>query len=198
MAEEIEDAGFKHVLVLGMGGSSLCPEVFRMTFGLISGYPELHVLDSTVPSQVRAFEQQVDLSKTLCVVACKPGSTTEPLVFQKYFFERMQHVVGDKAGDHFVAITDPGSLLEQVAKDLHFRQILPGVPEIGGRYSALSNFGMVPAALMGVNIEHLLNRAERMRHSCEASVPPQDNSGVILGRRCLASMPKPEGTNSRL
>jgi len=181
LAEEIKAAGFKHVLVLGMGGSSLCPEVCRMTFGLIPGYPELHVLDSTVPSQVRAFEHRVDLSETLCVVASKSGSTTEPLVFQKYFFERMHQVVGDKAGDHFVAITDPGSLLEQVAKDLHFRHILPGVPEIGGRYSALSNFGIVPAALMGVNIEHLLYRAERMRHSCGASVPPQDNPGVILG-----------------
>jgi transaldolase/glucose-6-phosphate isomerase len=181
LAEEIKDAGFKHVLVLGMGGSSLCPEVCRMTFGLIPGFPEMHVLDSTVPSQVRSFEHRIDLSKTLCVVASKSGSTTEPLVFQKYFFERMQQVVGDKAGDHFVAITDPGSLLEQVAKDLQFRHIFPGVPEIGGRYSALSNFGMVPTALMGVNIEHLLYRAERMRHSCGASVPPPDNPGVILG-----------------
>ena len=181
LAEEIKDAGFKHVLILGMGGSSLCPEVCRMTFGLIPEFPEMHVLDSTVPSQVRSFEHRIDLAKTLCVVASKSGSTTEPLVFQKYFFERMQHIVGDKAGDHFVAITDPGSLLEQLAKDLQFRHILSGVPEIGGRYSALSNFGMVPAALMGVNIEHLLYRAERMRHSCGASVPPSDNPGVILG-----------------
>ncbi|HBP88816.1 MAG TPA: transaldolase [Nitrospiraceae bacterium] len=181
LAKEIKEAGFKHVLVLGMGGSSLCPEVCRMTFGVIPGYPELHVLDSTVPSQVRAFEHRVELSKTLCVVASKSGSTTEPLVFQKYFFGRMRKVVGEKAGDHFVAITDPGSLLEQVAKELRFRHILAGVPEIGGRYSALSNFGMVPAALMGVNIEHFLYRAERMRHSCGASVPPQDNPGVILG-----------------
>jgi transaldolase / glucose-6-phosphate isomerase len=181
LAEEIKDAGFEHVLVLGMGGSSLCPEVCRMTFGLIPGYPELHVLDSTVPSQVRTFESRVDLSKTLCVVASKSGSTTEPLVFQKYFFERMRQVVGEKAGEHFLAITDPGSLLEHMAQDLKFRHILPGVPEIGGRYSALSNFGMAPAALMGVNIEHLLYRAERMRHSCGTSVPPQDNPGVILG-----------------
>ena len=93
----------------------------------------------------------------------------------------MQQVVGDKAGDHFMAITDPGSLLEQVAKKLRFRHILPGIPEIGGRYSALSNFGMVPAALMGVNISRFLNRAERMRHSCDAFVPPQENPGVILG-----------------
>jgi len=164
-----------------MGGSSLCPEVSRMTFGILPGWPELHVLDSTVPAQVRAFEQQVDLSKTLCLVASKSGSTTEPLVFQKYFFDRMKEVVGDKAGDHFIAITDPGSLLEGLARDLGFRAIFPGIPEIGGRYSALSNFGIVPAGLMGVNVEHLLSRALRMRHSCDACIPAQDNPGMRLG-----------------
>ncbi len=181
VAKDIKDAGFTHVLLLGMGGSSLCPEVLRMTYGVIDGYPELHVLDSTVPSQVRAFEQQVDLSKTVCIVASKSGSTTEPLVFQKYFYNRMQQAVGEKAGQHFIAITDPGSLLEGVATTLKFRHILPGVPEIGGRYSALSNFGIVPAALMGVNIEQFIHQAERMRHSCEASVPAQENPGVKLG-----------------
>jgi len=181
VAQDIKNAGFQHILLLGMGGSSLCPEVLRMTYGVMDGYPELHVLDSTVPSQVRSFEQQVDLSKTVCIVASKSGSTTEPLVFQKYFFERMRQVVGKEAGQHFVAITDPGSLLEGVAKELQFRHILPGVPEIGGRYSALSNFGMVPAALMGVNIDRFLHQAERMRHSCDASVPAQENPGVRLG-----------------
>ena len=181
VAKDIKDAGFKHILLLGMGGSSLCPEVLRMTYGVLAGYPELHVLDSTVPSQVRSFEQNVDLSSTLCIVASKSGSTTEPLAFQKYFFERMRQVVGEKAGGHFVAITDPGSLLEGVATTLKFRHILPGVPEIGGRYSALSNFGIVPAALMGLNIEHFICQAERMRHSCEASVPAQKNPGVVLG-----------------
>ncbi len=181
VVKDIKEAGFEHVLLLGMGGSSLCPEVLRMTYGVIDGYPELHVLDSTVPSQVLSFEQNVDLSKTLCIVASKSGSTTEPLVFQKYFFERMRQVVGEKAGKHFVAITDPGSLLEGVATQLKFRHILPGVPEIGGRYSALSNFGIVPAALMGLNIEHFLHQAERMRHSCEASVPAQENPGAVLG-----------------
>ncbi len=181
VAKDIKDADFEHILLLGMGGSSLCPEVLRMTYGVVDGYPELHVLDSTIPSQVRSFEQQVDLSKTLCIVASKSGSTTEPLVFQKYFFERMRQVVGEKAGDHFVAITDPGSLLEGVATTLKFRHILSGVPEIGGRYSALSNFGIVPAALMGVDIEQFLHQAERMRYSCEAAVPAQDNPGVILG-----------------
>ena len=181
LAQDIKSAGFKRILLLGMGGSSLCPEVLRMTYGVIEGYPELHVLDSTVPSQVRAFEELGDLAATLCIVASKSGSTTEPLVFQKYFFERMRQVVGEKAGQHFVAITDPGSLLEGVAKELEFRHILPGVPEIGGRYSALSNFGIVPAAFMGLNIERFLYQAERMRHSCGASVPAKENPGVYLG-----------------
>ena len=180
-ADEVKAAGFTHILLLGMGGSSLCPEVFRMTFGVIPGYPELHVLDSTVPSQVRSFEERVDLERTLCIVASKSGSTTEPLVFQKYFFERMRRIRGDRAGEHFVAITDPGSQLEGLARELGFRAIFPGVPDVGGRYAALSNFGMVPAAAMGVDVEALLHRAERIRQQCEASVPAPDNPGVTLG-----------------
>jgi transaldolase/glucose-6-phosphate isomerase len=181
VAESIRAAGFKHALLLGMGGSSLCPEVFRMTFGVVPGFPELHVLDSTVPAQVRSFEKRVDLAKTLCIVASKSGTTTEPLVFYRYFFDRMRQVKGDKAGENFIAITDPGSMLESLAQKSKFRDILPGVPDIGGRYSALSNFGIVPAAIMGVNVEHLLYRAERMRHSCDSCVPPEDNPGVLLG-----------------
>nr|MBI3613000.1 bifunctional transaldolase/phosoglucose isomerase [Nitrospirota bacterium] len=181
VAESVRAAGFKHALLLGMGGSSLCPEVFKMTFGVVPGYPELHVLDSTVPAQVRSFEKRVDLAKTLCIVSSKSGSTTEPMVFYRYFFDRMRQVKGDKAGENFIAITDPGSMLESLAKESKFRDILPGVPEIGGRYSALSNFGIVPAAIMGVNVEHLLYRAERMRHSCDSCVPPEDNPGVMLG-----------------
>jgi len=180
-ADEVKTAGFTHILLLGMGGSSLCPEVLRMTFGVIRGFPELHVLDSTVPSQVRNFEERVDLERTLCVVASKSGSTTEPLVFQKYFFERMRRIRGDRAGENFVAITDPGSLLESLARELRFRKIFPGTPDIGGRYAALSNFGMVPAAAMGVDVEILLRQAERMRQQCEATVPAPDNPGVTLG-----------------
>lgn len=180
-AGEVTSAGFTHILLLGMGGSSLCPEVCRMTFGVIPGYPELHVLDSTVPSQVRSVEERVDLERTLCIVASKSGSTTEPLVFQKYFFERMRRIRGDRAGENFVAITDPGSLLERLARELRFRAIFPGVPDVGGRYSALSNFGMMPAAAMGVDVEAFLLRAERMRQQCEASVPAPENPGVTLG-----------------
>lgn len=180
-ANEVKTAGFTHILLLGMGGSSLCPEVFRMTFGVIRGYPELHVLDSTVPSQVRNLEERVNLEQTLCIVASKSGSTTEPLVFQKYFFERMRQVKGDLAGENFIAITDPGSLLERLARELRFRAIFPGVPDVGGRYSALSNFGMVPAAAMGVDVEVLLRQAEHMRQQCDLTVPAQDNPGVTLG-----------------
>ena len=180
-AGEVKTAGFTHILLLGMGGSSLCPEVFRMTFGVIPGYPELHVLDSTVPSQVRSFEARVDLERTLCIVASKSGSTTEPLVFQKYFLERMRRVRGDRAGENFIAITDPGSLLEGLARELRFRAIFPGTPDIGGRYAALSNFGMVPAAAMGVDAEALLHRAERMRQGCASTVPAPDNPGITLG-----------------
>ncbi len=180
-AGEIKTAGFTHLLLLGMGGSSLCPEVCRMTFGVISGYPELHVLDSTVPSQVRSFEEQVDLERTLCIVASKSGSTTEPLVFQKYFFERIRRIKGDRAGENFIAITDPGSLLEGLARELRFREIFPGTPDIGGRYAALSNFGTVPAAAMGVDVEALLHRAERMRQHCDATVSAPDNPGITLG-----------------
>ena len=181
LAEDVKRAGLTHLLLLGMGGSSLCPEVCRLTFGIIRGHPELHVLDGTVPSHVKSVENRVDLERTLCIVASKSGSTTEPLVFQKYFFERMQRVKGDRAGEHFLAITDPGSLLERVARELHFRDVWHGEPDIGGRYSALSNFGMVPAAAMGVDVERLLSCAEQMQRRCDAAVPPADNPGVALG-----------------
>ena len=180
-ADEVKTAGFTHILLLGMGGSSLCPEVCRMTFGAIRGFPELHVLDSTVPSQVRSFEGRVDLERTLCIVASKSGSTTEPLVFQKYFFERMRQIKGDRAGENFIASTDPGSLLEGLARELRFREIFPGTPDIGGRYAALSNFGTVPAAAMGVNVEVLLRQAECMRQRCDSTVPATDNPAIALG-----------------
>ncbi len=181
VAEEIKSSGFQHVLVLGMGGSSLCPEVLKMTFGIVPSYPELHVLDSTVPGQVKSLEQRVDIANTLCIVASKSGSTVEPVAFHKYFYEGRRAIQGEHAGEHFIAITDPGSSLEQVAHEQGFRAILPGVPDIGGRYSALSNFGMVPGAIMGMDIEQFLRRAEQMRQSCAACVPPEDNPGVQLG-----------------
>lgn len=181
-AEEIRGAGFSDILLLGMGGSSLCPEVLRMTFGRLPGYPELHVLDSTVPAQVKSFKDRLDLSKTICVVASKSGGTSEPNAFRNYFYSRIQEVVGpEEVGRRFIAITDPGSMVEIDAQERGFRYIFHGVPSIGGRYSALSNFGMVPAALMGIDQVRLLERAELMAQSCAAYAPPDKNPGMALG-----------------
>lgn len=177
----IRNEGFKHVMLLGMGGSSLCPEVFRRTFGKTPGYPELHVLDSTDPATVAAFEAQVDLDKALFIVASKSGSTVEPLMFYKYFFNRLREVKGERAGENFVAITDPGTKMEQMAKDDRFRRIFLNPADIGGRYSALSYFGMVPAALQGFDFKTLLDRAERAMHACAPAVPAADNPAVRLG-----------------
>ncbi len=134
-----------------MGGSSLGPEVFAKTFGAKPGFPKLHVLDSTDPAQIRHFESQIDLAHTLFIVSSKSGSTLEPNIFKQYFFERAKAAVGAEAAKHFVAITDPGSSLEKAARNEGFRAIFHGVPSIGGRYSVLSNFGMVPAAAIGVD-----------------------------------------------
>jgi transaldolase/glucose-6-phosphate isomerase len=175
-------AGFTHALLLGMGGSSLCPELLKETWGPQDGYPELHVLDSTDPAQVKAVEGRVDLSSTLFIVSSKSGSTLEPNIFKEYFFTRVAETVGpEEAGRRFIAITDPGSQLEQVAKLDGFRHVAHGVPEIGGRYSALSNFGIVPGAIIGVDVHALLDDAERMAQSCRPSVPAADNPGLVLG-----------------
>ena len=182
LAEDIKGAGFKHALLLGMGGSSLCPEVLKMTFGKIEGFPELFVLDSTDPAQVKAFENKIDLANTIFIVSSKSGSTLEPNIFKQYFFERVKQVAGAaQAGSRFIAVTDPGSKFEQVAQGDHFRYIFHGVPSIGGRYSALSNFGMVPAAVMGMDASRFLDRANAMAISCSASVPVDQNPGAVLG-----------------
>jgi transaldolase/glucose-6-phosphate isomerase len=181
-AKEVWSAGFKDILLLGMGGSSLCPEVLRMTFGRIAGYPDLHVLDSTDPAQVKAFENKIDVGRTLFIVSSKSGSTLEPNIFKQYFFERTKQAVGaDKAGSHFIAITDPGSKMQQVAEADRFRHIFFGKPSIGGRYSALSNFGMVPAAAIGVDVKKFLDRAQEMVRACGPSVPVEANPGAVLG-----------------
>ena len=161
LAAEIKKEGFKHALLLGMGGSSLCPEVLKMTFGKAAGFPEMFVLDSTDPAQVKTFENKVDLAKTIFIVSSKSGSTLEPNIFKQYFLERVKQAVGaDKAGSRFIAVTDPGSKFEQVAESDGFRHIYHGLPSIGGRYSALSNFGMIPAAVMGVDAPKFLDRAD--------------------------------------
>jgi transaldolase/glucose-6-phosphate isomerase len=182
LADDAAKAGFTHALLLGMGGSSLCPEVFKITFGKQQGHPELHVLDSTDPAQIKAIQSQVDLAHTLCIVASKSGSTLEPNIFKQYFYDQVQQVVGkDKVGEHFIAITDPGSKMQQVAERDHFRKIFLGLASIGGRYSALSNFGIVPAAVMGLDIRKFLDRTEEMVQACGPEVPADQNPGAVLG-----------------
>ena len=182
VAKEVQSRGFEDVLLLGMGGSSLCPEVLRMTFGRIPHFPTLHVLDSTDPAQVKSFEHQIDIAKTLFIVSSKSGSTLEPNIFKQYFFERAKQAVGaPKVGSHFIAITDPGSKMQQVAEADHFLHIFFGRPSIGGRYSALSNFGMVPAAVMGLDTKKFLSRAAEMARACGPSVAVEENTGAVLG-----------------
>jgi transaldolase / glucose-6-phosphate isomerase len=182
VAQDARNGAFSHILLLGMGGSSLCPEVLKMTFGTIPGNPELHVLDSTDPAQIRATENKIDLTKTLFIVSSKSGSTLEPNIFKQYFFDRVQQTMGsDKAGSRFIAITDPGSKMEHVAQGDRFRHIFHGLASIGGRYSALSHFGMVPAAVMGLDVQKFLDRTEEMVHSCKSCVPVDENPGVMLG-----------------
>jgi transaldolase / glucose-6-phosphate isomerase len=181
LADEVRSGDFEHILLLGMGGSSLCPEVFAATFGRIPGFPQLHVLDSTDPAQVKAFENKIDLARTLFIVSSKSGGTLEPNIFKQYFFERVTEAVGEGAGDRFIAITDPGSKMEEIAKSDKFRHIFAGVAGIGGRYSALSNFGMIPAAAMGVNVAEFLDLADDMANACSYCVPIEENAGVVLG-----------------
>ncbi|PYS65578.1 MAG: transaldolase [Acidobacteria bacterium] len=179
---EVKDAGFSHILLLGMGGSSLCPEVMSRSFGKIEGFPALHVLDSTDPAQIKTLENKIDPANTLFIVSSKSGSTLEPNIFKQYFFDRVRQVVGDdEVGNRFIAITDPGSKLRQEAEADRFRKIFLGVPSIGGRYSALSDFGLAPAAAMGVDVAKFLDRTHEMVKVCGADVSARNNPGVILG-----------------
>ena len=180
-AQDVKTAGFTDQVLLGMGGSSLCPDVCRATFGTAPGFLQLHVLDSTVPASIAAVEASIDLARTLFVVSSKSGGTTETTSFFQYFYDRVHSIKGDKAGENFIAITDPGTSLEKLAKEKNFRRIFPGQADIGGRYSALSNFGMLPAALAGVHVRGLLERAAHMAEACGAGVAAKDNPGVVLG-----------------
>jgi transaldolase/glucose-6-phosphate isomerase len=170
-----EVSGFENAVVLGMGGSSLCPDVLSRSIGPRPGFPRLHVLDSTVPAQIAELEADIDTRKTLFLVASKSGTTAEPNAFEKYFFDRV------RSGTQFVAITDPGSSLERLAREKGYRRILYGEPEIGGRFSALSRFGMGPAAISGIEPRAMLSRAEKMMEACGPDVPPEENPGVALG-----------------
>jgi len=182
VAADIEKAGFTHCVLLGMGGSSLCVEVFAKTYGHEPGRPQMHVLDSTDPAQIRTIEKNIDINKTIFIVASKSGSTLEPNIFKQFFYDLVTKAVGAaEAGKRFIATSDPGSHMQKVAETDGFRNIFYGVPSIGGRYSALSNFGMVPAAIQGVGIQKFLERAEEMVMGCGASVAADKNPGAILG-----------------
>ena len=170
------DAGCRDAVLLGMGGSSLCAEVLAESLGSRPGFPTFHVLDSTVPAQVRAVEARIDPARALFIVASKSGTTLEPDILRAYFWDR-----AGRDGRHFVAITDPGSHLEQEARRDGYRAVYHGVPEIGGRFSALSNFGLVPAAVMGLDVARLLAEAERMVQASSRSQGVESNPGVALG-----------------
>ncbi|MBI4201885.1 MAG: glucose-6-phosphate isomerase [Chloroflexi bacterium] len=186
-AEGVRQQGFRYVVLLGMGGSSLGPEVLRQTFGSMSGYPRLIVLDSTVPAWVQAVTQAIEPSRTLFLVSSKSGTTIEPLSFYTYFRRLLEGVVGqEKAGESFVAITDPGTPLQRMAQEQGFRHAFLNPQDIGGRYSVLSLFGLVPAALQGIDLEKLLARAETMRQACAVGPVEHENPGAWLGAAMAA------------
>lgn len=178
--EAVKKDGFTHALLLGMGGSSLAPEVFRLTFGVKEGFLDLFVLDSTDPGVVTHFADSLNPEKTLYIVSTKSGGTVETFSFMKFFYNFVSERIGkEKVGNHFIAITDPGSGLQKVAEDLRFRKIFLNDPDIGGRFSALSLFGCVPAALIGVDLPKFLERAEWTAE--QASLSDENNIGARLG-----------------
>jgi transaldolase/glucose-6-phosphate isomerase len=193
-ADGLREDGIAHVLVMGMGGSSLCPIVLRETFGVRKGYPELLVLDSTVPATIKAIEAKIDLTKTVFIESSKSGTTLEPRAFSEYFFEKASAALGgpDKAAARFACITDPGTPLETLARAKGFRSIFLNPEDIGGRYSALTYFGLVPAAAAGVDVNGLLDRARCMVQACASGVAAADHPGVRLGA-ALATLAQKHG-----
>jgi transaldolase/glucose-6-phosphate isomerase len=182
LTAQVKAAGYSHVLLLGMGGSSLGPEVIGGVLGSAPGFPTLLVLDSTDPDQIARIEALIDPAKTLFIVSSKSGSTLEPDILHRYFYAVAEQALGvGKAGAHFVAVTDPGSKLESAAVKDGFAHVFMGVPSIGGRYSVLSHFGLVPAAAMGLDIRSMTATAAVMARGCGASAPPAVNPGFILG-----------------
>ncbi|MCP3472565.1 bifunctional transaldolase/phosoglucose isomerase [Bradyrhizobium sp. CCGUVB1N3] len=182
-AGRVKGQRFSDAVVLGMGGSSLGPEVLAETFARKAGFPKLHVLDSTDPAQVRAMEAKIDIANTVFIVSSKSGGTTEPNAMKDYFYDRVAQAVGSsvKTGHRFIAVTDPGSSLEKAAKTLNYARIFYGEPSIGGRYSVLSPFGLVPAATAGIDVGSFIKHTLAMVRSCGPDVPPHENPGVQLG-----------------
>ena len=194
LQQDIHAAGFTHALLLGMGGSSLCPEVLAFTYGQQPGFPKLHIVDSTDPAQVAAARAAVDLKNTVCIVSSKSGSTLEPNILKDYFLSEMKKEVGaGEAGKHFIAVTDPGSKMEEVARADGFRHIFYGDKTIGGRFSALSNFGIVPAAVAGLDVPRFLAEAKRgvdAAHTTDVASNPGVLLGIVLGEAHNAGMDK--------
>jgi glucose-6-phosphate isomerase len=192
--DELRAEGYRSAVLLGMGGSSLAPEVMAFAFGTAPGYLELTVLDTTDPAAIAAVEQQLDLESTLFIVASKSGGTTETASLHAYFYERLCELDDEHAGHHFVAITDEGTSLEKEALEENFRAVFVNPGDIGGRYSALSFFGIVPAALMGVDLERLLDGVRAMARACGPDVPPAESPalrlGAVLGEAALAGRDK--------
>jgi transaldolase/glucose-6-phosphate isomerase len=179
-ADKAKADGIKHVVLLGMGGSSLAPEVFQKTFGNAAGYPELHMLDSTHPAAVQSVAARIDPARSLFLVSSKSGTTTETNSFFYFFWDKLKPLKVEP-GEHFVAITDPGTALEKLAAERKFRATFNAPEEVGGRYSALTVFGLVPAALIGVDVGEVLARARAMSRACGAAAAAGGNPGLILG-----------------
>lgn len=192
--DDVRKEGFTEALLMGMGGSSLAPEVFRLTFEVKKDYLDLHVLDSTHPEAISEFEKKLHPGKTLYIVSTKSGGTVETMSFMKYFFNTVSKKLGkEKVSKHFIAITDPGSGLEEIAKKLKFRKIFLNDPDIGGRFSALSLFGIVPAALVGVDIEKLFDELLNMENESKLIAVEKNSSavlGIILGSLANATVDK--------
>lgn len=178
---EVKEAGFRHVVHMGMGGSSLAPLVFQHTFGPAKNGLHLTILDTTDPATIRAIEKRLSLKETLFIVASKSGTTAEAMAFCEYFYQKVKGLKGDLAGENFLAITDPGTSLVKLAQERSFRRVFQNFTDIGGRYSALSYFGIVPAALMGLDVAELLARSLRMSHACSSCVPVRKSPGIVLG-----------------
>ncbi len=179
-ASTVAEGSMTHVVLAGMGGSSLAPEVFQATLGNAEGYPELIVLDSTHPDAVRSIDDRIDLATTLFVIASKSGTTLETMSFFQYFWARLE-AAGLAQGDHFIALTDPGSQLVELAETRRFRRVFETPPEVGGRYSALTAFGLVPAALIGADVDQILASAAAVAAACSAATPAAENPGLVLG-----------------
>ncbi|MGH7905819.1 MAG: bifunctional transaldolase/phosoglucose isomerase [Candidatus Binataceae bacterium] len=180
-AAEVKADGIRDAVLLGMGGSSLCPELFARTFDSAAGYPHLHVLDTTVPEAIAALDNRIDLAHTLFIVSSKSGGTLETLSHFKRYFNLINERGVANPGQHFIAITDQGTGLEKIARDHKFRRTFLNPPDIGGRYSALSYFGLVPAALIGIDVAKLLDGAIEMAHSSAGCIRTEHNAGVSLG-----------------